>query len=116
MKWLLFASLLLVSLTGKSQSTSATWPLHKYIKPSHGYIIYSSPLLYVNLADTATRHTIASPLVPPGGKAYVVKRFNSYWYIVSTDPKGALPHYYLHYTDFQESEPIKSSAADSTGH
>jgi hypothetical protein len=87
-----------------------------YVQPSRGYIFWAMPLLYVNLADTATRHSNSSPLIFPGGAAYVVRRFNGHWYIVSTDPKGALPHYYLPFTGFEESEPIESSPSDSTGH
>jgi hypothetical protein len=109
MKWLLFASLLLVSLIGKAQSTSATQALR-------GYTFYGSPLLYVNLADTATRHTIASPLIPPGGDAYVVKRFNSRWYIVSISPEGTAPYYYLRRNSFKESTPLKPSSPDSAWH
>lgn len=114
MKWLLLASFILATLIGKSQSTRVTWKMHSYVQPSRGYIFWAMPLLYVNLADTATRNSDSSPRIFPGGKAYVVKRFNGHWYIVSTDPKGALPHYYLRFTGFEESAPINSSSADST--
>lgn len=109
MKWLLTTSLLLASFIGRAQSFSA-------LPPVRGYTFYGSPLLYTSLADTARRQTLSSRMISPGGHAYVIKRFNSHWYIVSLNHKGTIPYYYLHRSSFIESAPFKAPTADSAWH
>ena len=113
---ILFILLVVVAIFSKAPPTSPVAAPDKQGHPAsllparRGYTFYGSPILYTNLADTAKPQTLASPSIPPGGQAYVVKQFNSRWCIVSFSPEGTAPYYYLHHSSFSESTALKPSS------
>ena len=99
MKWPLFLLLFCVSIVSIAQSASA-------VPPVRGYIFYGSPTRYASLADTVTkRSTTTRPIIPPGGHAFLVKRFNRHWFVMSFNPAGTPPFFYVSNTAFYESSP-----------
>ena len=112
----LFVILVVIAIFGKAPPTSPVAVPAKQgqsaspVPAVRGYTFYGSPILYTNLADTAKPQTLSSPIIPPGGQAYVVKQLNSRWYVVSFGPAGTAPYYYLPHSSFRESPPLKPSS------
>jgi hypothetical protein len=107
MKWPLVFLLCCVHGISREQSSSA-------VPPVRGYIFYGSPTRYASLADTlTTRSTTTRPIIPPGGHAFLVKRLNRHWFIMSFNPKGTPPYFYVSNTAFYESAPYRPSPTTS---